>query len=195
MTSGPEVDGIELLPCGREPHVAWDHARAGAPDAHEWQCPYCTAVREQYETLAAASSAYLGEPAVLPAGLVDSVMRTVRAELRPGRPLPLPTPVGTATVIDTAMANALRLVLDGDPAVVAHRLRIEPAELPDGADGVRPLHIWISVSISYEHYSAHGDRTVRDRVTESAAQLFGQRLSRVDIDVVDVFTTRAGGDR
>lgn len=191
---GPANQSERRLPCGRGADAAWQHAADGLPDDHERQCPYCTAVREQYESLAAASAAYTAAPITAPPGLIDTVMRTVLVELRPGTPISLPSTTGTAHIASTALATAVRSMLDRDPAVITYRCVIDTADEPGTPSvlpraGLAPLTVRLSVSVSYEHYSRHRDGAVRERVIDTVHSLFGRHVGIVDIDIIDVFAT------
>lgn len=131
--------------------------------------------------LAAAREAFVSRPVAPAADLVAAPMRVVTRELRPSRRLALAS--GFAT--DLAVASAVRLVLDGDPAIVARRCRVEEG------DGTGWL-VQLTVAASYAHYQRHGDAVIRNRVATAVRDLFGVDVAAVDIEIVDVFTGAPG---
>lgn len=174
------------LPCGRDAGEVWDAAGAGLLDEHVLECEFCRAIVAQRDALAAASDAYVRRTPKPPEGLTETVMQGVGAEQRLGRLLPVPTDEVAARLLvaETAIANAVRIVLDGDPAVIARRCRIEGY---DPAVGVR---LWLTVAVSFAHFSRHGEDAVRARVVQAVGDLFELAVARVDLDVVDVFVDR-----
>jgi hypothetical protein len=190
-TDGPDVPtgGDEvLLPCGRDATDVWDAADAPA-DEHQRHCPHCGAVRAERAGLEDASTAFLSatEVASTPARLLGQVMRTVTDELRPGRPLPLRTDTGTASVTDVAVGNAVRSVLDGDASFVVRRFSAE------AVGDEHAVRVWLSIAVSYEHFARHGDALARARVVAAIERLFDLRVESVEIDIVDVVSEPSDG--
>ena len=195
MSTSPEHG----LPCGRDSLSVWENARNDTHDQHEATCPYCQGVYEQFRILAIASDPYLAQAITAPPSLIATAMRTVLAELRPGRPLPIPSDAGPAFITDTALAAALRAALDADPAVITHRCRIDTVDLPETVRSAPntstqqptppPLAVQLSVAVSYEHYTRHGESVVRTRVIDTGRNLFAQQIDTVDIEIIDVFST------
>lgn len=183
-TGGDEV----LLPCGTDATDVWD-AAAAPPDEHQRHCPHCRAIRAERAELEDASTAFLSQTDVpsAPTRLVGHVMRAVADELRPGRPLPLRTDTGRAFVTDVAVGNALRSVLDGDPAFVLRRFSAEPV----GDEHV--VRVWLSIAASFEHFARHGDAVIRACVIDTIGRLFDLRVESVEIDIVDVVTGPPAG--
>lgn len=77
-------DDHDQLPCGTSADALLDHLRKGTVTGHERTCPHCRAAAEEFRPLLAALDSE-GE-ITAPPGLLDDVMRTVRAEGVPGRP-------------------------------------------------------------------------------------------------------------
>lgn len=167
------------LECGRDPETVAEHAAAGTLDDHERECPYCGQVAS-----AVGLSQSLGRQAA-EAGeagpsrdLVAGVMKSVRAELRHARQLPLPTPEGAAFVTDHVVATVLRDALDSARGLVVRSCRVEmdaaglgvrldtlgrwPADLTRAADDARTL------------------------VREVVQREFGMGMGAVDVAVVDL---------
>ncbi len=68
---------IELLACGRDAVLVWDRAEAGrAPDAHERDCPYCSAVYADARRLDAAVHRMAVAPVAPPPAVLETVMGT-----------------------------------------------------------------------------------------------------------------------
>jgi hypothetical protein len=170
----------DLLPCGESATAVWDDAVD--PD-HVAGCEFCTSVVEA-RALVGPRAAEL-PPVEPPRALLEGVMRTVVAELRPAVRIPLPGVAGAA-VTTTALAAGLRLVLDDDPGVLVRRLRVEPAD----ADG--QVHVGLVVAVSWEHATAGADAALRARVADTARRLFGLVVAGVDIAVVDLIDLPAG---
>ena len=178
------TDEGTVLPCGRDTAEVWD-AAGRDPDAHTRDCVHCAAVRARHDLLGQASAAYTAAAPPAPAALVDSVMRTVRTELRPGRPIGLASDAGPASAVDTAVTTALAASLDDDPAFALRRCRVEAQPAGAAAPGVR---VALAIAVSYEHFAQHGDDAVRGRVVAAMARLFDLRVASVEIEIVDVLT-------
>ena len=131
-------------------------------------------------------------------GLVPAVMETVWAELRPGQLIPLPGSDGTLLVTETAVGNALVAHLDGLPELLVRRCAVRyqvpgtddgesvgadsHAAGPDGA-----LHIALTAAVAYGTATDDLTQRIRSVLTLGAEQLFGLRVWRVDVDIVDVY--------
>ncbi|WP_328394430.1 anti-sigma factor family protein [Nocardia sp. NBC_00416] len=178
------------LPCGRELEQVWarlDQIEQGHPDAHEATCPYCRAAYESLLALRAATSELLAEPDTAPPDMVGRIMSAVRAEVRRGRTLDLPTPrAGSVEVSEQAVAAILRFAADSVPGVRARRCRIR--EAGTGPDGARLLDVEMTVAVHL------GPRTlgellpeVRTRITAALPDRVGAVLHRLDLHVGDLY--------
>lgn len=136
--AGP-VAAIEPLACGRDAAEVWDHAVEGTLDAHERECPHCRAAAADALGLDDVVHRMAAERPVPPPSVLDGVMQavvdTVTAELRPQDLLPLDSPAGPARLSRPAAARVLRHVVDGMDGMRARSCRIEPAG--SGTDGAR----------------------------------------------------------
>lgn len=176
---------IAELPCGRDAALIWERDE---PDAHELECPHCTAVFEDARGMHAAVARLAARPVPPPPGVVDRVMDAVRAELRPLDPLALPSPLGPAAIGRPAAATVLRQVVDGMAGVRARSCRIEQLE-PD-VDGVAPLAVSMSVLARFGLDLNAVTARVRQMVIAAGEQALGLPVLRVDIEVVDLLEER-----
>lgn len=187
----PEASDSEyLLPCERSVEQVWqrlDAVSAGHADEHEAQCPHCAAARESLLVLRAATRELVEEPDTPPPAMADRIMSAVRAEVRRGRMVSLPTPhSGTIEVSDQAIAVVLRYSADTVPGVRARGCRID--EHGPGPDGRHSIAVTMSIAVR------HGDTAVeqavpqvRERVRAAASARAGLALERLDIAVVDIY--------
>ena len=146
-------------------------------------------------------------------GLLPAVMETVWAELRPGQLIPLPGSDGTLLVTETAVGNALVAHLDGLPELLVRRcaVRYQVPSDADGADGAGAgesggggadgdgadfggtgspdgtLQIALTAAVAYGTATDDLIRRSRSVLALGAEQLFGLRVWRVDVEIVDVF--------
>ena len=141
-------------------------------------------------------------------GLLPAVMETVWAELRPGQLIPLPGSDGTLLVTETAVGNALVAHLDGLPELLVRRcaVRYQVPSDADGADGAGAgesggdgadgggadspdgtLKIALTAAVAYGTATDDLIRRIRSVLALGAEQLFGLRVWRVDVEIVDVF--------
>lgn len=170
-----------LLPCGRDPLAVSEHAAAGTLDEHERECEYCQAV-----VAATALSARLGsemtaiEPVAPHRDLVPAVMRSVRAELRTARQIPVTTGEGAAFVTDHVVATVLRDALDAAGGLVVSSCRVD---LP--ADG--GLTVRVEALGRYPDDLARGAAAARDLVVATLQREFGiVATGGVDVAVIDL---------
>ena len=76
------------------------------------------------ELLARATAGLRGETPAPPRGLTETVMRRVRADLRPGSTFTMPCAEGTARVTEAVLRDELVDALDREGSVVVHECGI-----------------------------------------------------------------------
>jgi uncharacterized alkaline shock family protein YloU len=169
------------LPCGRYVEDVLDELDTGAISPHTPYCPHCTTALRGIEALNAATRELLRDPAEPPAGLLDRIMTAVRAEVRRGDSLALPTEHGAAEISTRAVASLLRFAADTVPGVLARQCRLIPTSQ---ADTVR-----IEMSLSLRYGSAMGRLVteVRDRVAAAMSANIGLRADTIDVEIVDLW--------
>jgi hypothetical protein len=118
-------------------------------------------------------------------GLLPAVMQTVRAELRPGRLIPLPGSDGTLLVTETAVGNALVAHLDGLPELLVRRCTVRHQE----STGQRPGSLDVALTAAVAYGTQTGDlvNRIRSIISVGAQQLFGLVVGHVDVEFVDVY--------
>lgn len=187
-----------LLPCGRPVEGMWERLEdpGAVPDDHERECPHCQTARSSLLALAEATRAVLADEALgPPPALHARIMSAVRAEVRRGQRLPLtPGRLGPVDVSEQAVAVVLRFAADAVDGVRARRCRL----LLDGASsGTTPsgvptaptaLRVEMSLALRYAPGTsiALAD-AVRARVVAAADAHVGLDVTRVDIEVEDVY--------
>lgn len=172
------------LPCERDVEQVWerlDAVGAGLADEHELTCPHCRAARESLLALREATSELVAEEDVPSPDLFGRIMLAVRAEVRHGSMVRLPTPEpGFVEVSEQAVAAVLRYAADTVDGVRARRCRVRT-----GSGGIE-VDLTLAVSLR----NAAGDEAlarVRERVTAAAAARVGLPLARLDLLVDDVY--------
>ncbi|MFC4942298.1 Asp23/Gls24 family envelope stress response protein [Pseudonocardia sp. GCM10023141] len=181
--------GAELLACGRDAALVWDRAESGAePDAHERDCPHCTAAFADARGLDAVVNRMAAQVVEPPATVLDRVLGAVRSELRPWDVLALASPHGPARLSRPAAAAVLRDVVDRMGGVRARSCRIEQAT------GELTAHIAITVTAQFGVDIATVTARVRQMVIAAGEQALGVPVARVDIEVVDVYGDTVHGD-
>jgi hypothetical protein len=112
-TDAARLGGDERLPCGRLVSHAWERAGVASDqaDPHTADCAFC---RQAVEGLTALDNATRTLRAERPSAhtVADRVVRAVRAEVRPGRMLPLDDPARELRIAETAVAKVLRRAAD-----------------------------------------------------------------------------------
>ncbi|GAA4676071.1 hypothetical protein GCM10023215_05190 [Pseudonocardia yuanmonensis] len=202
-TSGPADERIEPLACGRDAADVWDHAVEGTLDPHERECPHCRAAAADALGLDGVVHRMAAERPVPPPSVLDGVMQavldTVTAELRPQDLLALDSPAGPARLSRPAAARVLRHVVDGMDGMRARSCRIEPVAA--GANGGRPLGngsgtagadpfgvtVAITVTARFGVDLASVTARVRQMVVAAGEQALGVPVRSVDIAVVDLW--------
>ncbi|MGW4520989.1 Asp23/Gls24 family envelope stress response protein [Amycolatopsis sp. NPDC004378] len=173
------------LPCERDVEQVWerlDAVGAGLADEHELTCPHCRTARESLLALREATAELVAEEDVPPPDLFGRIMSAVRAEVRRGSMVPLPTPEpGLVEVSEQAVAAVLRYAADTVDGVRARRCRVRTV-----AGGVVEVDLTLAVSLR----NATGGEAlslVRERVTAAAAARVGLTLAKLDLLVDDLF--------
>ncbi|WP_256668054.1 Asp23/Gls24 family envelope stress response protein [Nocardia cyriacigeorgica] len=184
-----------VLPCGRELEQVWDRldaVEAGHADEHELSCPHCAAARDSLLALRAATRQMIEEP-VPPPDLVGRIMSAVRAEVRRGRTLDVPTPEpGAVEVSEQAVSTVLRYAADSVPGVRARRCRVRPAGV--GADGEHVVDVDLSIAVRFGPTAvAELMSIVRERVTAALPARIGLILHRLDLTIVDIYEDPSAG--
>ncbi|MFD9892534.1 Asp23/Gls24 family envelope stress response protein [Amycolatopsis sp. NPDC059027] len=186
------------LPCGRELERVWermDVVGAGLADEHELSCPHCRVARESLLALREATQELVAEPEATPPDLVGRIMSAVRAEVRRGQMLSLPsTELGPVEVSEQAVAVVLRYAADSVGGVRARRCRVRA--VGEGPHGESVVEVELTLAVSLRN-AAGGEALsqVRDRVTAAAAARVGLVLAKLDLVMVDVYEETAGDDR
>ncbi|MBR8742228.1 hypothetical protein [Nocardiopsis sp. MG754419] len=170
-------DDHDRLPCGTSPDALLEHLRADAATAHERTCPHCRAAAEEFGPLLAALA---DRPLVTaPPGLLDDVMRAVRAEGRSVGAVPLGEGASGRTEIRrSAVAAMLRATVRPAGELVLGRCHVERTD--DGIVVSATARVLVGVPIP----EATG-RARRD-MTSFVHERLGLRVARIDIDVTDV---------
>jgi hypothetical protein len=180
------------LPCERDVEQVWerlDAVGAGLADEHELTCPHCRAARESLLALREATSELVAEVDAPSPDLFGRIMSAVRAEVRRGQLLPLPSPEpGTVEVSEQAVAAVLRYAADTVDGIRARRCRIR-----DIGGGVVEVELTLAVKLG----NATGGEAlakVRERVTAAAAARVGLTLAKLDLLVDDIFAEDTAGE-
>ena len=182
------TQGYEL-PCGRDVETVWarlDEVDAGHADAHELDCPHCRAARESLRVLRSVTEQLIADDSAPSPGLTGRIMSAVRAEVRRGDLVRLPTgEPGAARVSEAAIAAVLRFAADQVPGVRARRCRVRPAD-EDPPGDAQAIEVRMTIAVSYRHFTGALDQ-VRERIEAAATGRIGVRLARLDLTVDDVY--------
>jgi hypothetical protein len=182
------TEGYEL-PCGRDVETVWerlDEVDAGHADAHELDCPHCRAARESLRVLRSVTEALVADDSAPSPGLTGRIMSAVRAEVRRGDLVRLPTQEpGGARVSEAAIAAVLRFAADQVPGVRARRCRVQTID-DELTDDAQAIEVRMTIAVSYRHFTGALD-LVRARIEAAATSRIGVRLARLDLTVDDVY--------
>jgi hypothetical protein len=169
-----------VLPCERRLDDIWQRVEQ-SPDEHEQTCPHCTAARQSLLVLRDATRQLAEEPVPQPVGLTGRIMAAVRADIRRGRMLPLPSTSGD--ISEQAVAVVLRFAADSVPGVRARRCTVRATDT--GA-----VEIELSLALRYGG-TAPAERMlaqVRERVADAAEAGIGLRVARCDLVLADLYS-------
>lgn len=194
MALTSQTDGRHVLPCGRDIEDLWRRLPAAADppaDTHEAGCPHCRTARASLLALADATRAVFDDRSLVPSpALRDRIMSAVRAEVRRGQRLPLPSgALGPVDVSEQAVATVLRFAADTIDGVRARRCRlrrIDGDEHPQGS-------VLVEMSVALRYRADTGIdlvAAVRERVVAAAQAHVGLEVTRVDVEVEDVYLDR-----
>lgn len=169
------------LPCGRYVEDVLDELDTGAVSPHTRDCPHCATALRGIEALTEATRAMVDDPAEPPAGLLDRIMTAVRAEVRRGDSLALPTPHGAAWISTRAVASLLRYAADTVPGVRARHCRLVATD--------RPGSVRVEMSLSLRYGGALDElvEEVRARLASAMSGHIGLRADSIDLEIVDLW--------
>jgi hypothetical protein len=170
------------LPCGRTVEAVWADLEADRVTAHGLDCPHCTTTRASLSQLAEATRLLVDDPAELPAGMLDTIMAAVRADLSLAHTIELPTGAAYVDISFHALAAVLRYVVDGVDGVRAHECRIEPVPHEPGT-----VRVWMSVSLRFGSGRVAALGEARRRVAVALPERIGLRLDTLDFEVADIW--------
>lgn len=176
MAVDPFDDHDPLL-CGTSIDELLEHLTKGSPTEHERTCPHCRAVSVELRPLVEAVSSL--PRATAPPGLLDDVMREVRADARSTRVLSLAEGASGRTEIrHSAMSAMLRASVDPARGLFVGRCRIERTS--EGVTVSATARVLAGTPIPEAGDGARRDMAafIRDRL--------GLGVARVDINVTDV---------
>ena len=175
------------LPCERDLEQVWARLdEDGSVDEHELTCPHCLAARESLLALRAATQELAAEEEAPSPDLFGRIMSAVRAEVRRGQMVRLPTPeAGFVEVSEQAVAAVLRFAADSVEGVRARRCRVRTTSVsPDGSSVVE---VTLTLAVSLRNAAGGEALTlVRERVTAAAAARVGLTLARLDLQVDEI---------
>jgi hypothetical protein len=179
---------LPILPCGRYVEELWERLDRLPADRHARRCPHCQAASGGLHALREATRG-LARQRIEPApDLTRRIMAAVRAEVRRGRDLPLPTGGGSATIGESAVAAVLRFAADQTPGVRARGCRIEAVPEQPGRIRVR-----LGLAVRYGLAVDEAVAVTRPNLTAVAEAFLGLTIDRVDIVVEDVLTESGDG--
>ena len=178
-------DDPDQLPGGTSADALLEHLRAGTTPGHERTCPHCQAAAEEFRPLLSAldSAAGDGRGITAPPGLLDDVMRAVRAEGRSKETLRLPDRgsgegSGDTRIRHSAVSAMLRACVDPAEGLIVGRCRITRA--PEG------LVIAATARVLTGTVIPDATAAARRAMVGFVEDRLGLRVARVDIDVTDV---------
>ncbi len=208
-----EVTGRgERLACGAELGQLVDQVAEATPPAdlaHQAACPHCRAALEELESVWGEVRDLARQPVAVPAGVVEAVMRRVRAEhAAESVVIPLETIVprlvrhalltgerGTTQIADSVVAAVVRRAAvrvagvhsvgaaGGLDAVVGRLAGQAGVEVE--VEGHR-VTAALAIVVLYGYAIPEVVKAVRERVVEAVEQIAGLEAAAIDITVVDV---------
>ncbi|WP_020663893.1 hypothetical protein [Amycolatopsis benzoatilytica] len=174
------------LPCGRDMDTVWDQLDLDA-DEHARNCAHCRTAREGLLALRSATRELIQEPDPTPPDLVGRIMSAVRAEVRRGQMLDLPsTEPGGVEVSSQAIAVVLRYAADSAGDVRARRVRVHQVGVDDSGAAQVAAELTLAVRLG----NTDGAETlarVRELVSAAATARIGIELVSLDLLVEDVY--------
>lgn len=178
MALEPPDDGDRgLLPCGNGEDTLVRNLMDGRTTDHEAHCPHCRAAARDLAPLVSALNEPEAEATTAPAGLVDDVMRAIRAERGSRRSLVLGGPgPGTTRIRESAVAAMARFAARGVPGVVVGRCRVRRE-----TDG---LTVSLTARVAQGTPIAEAAEDVRGAVREVLEDRLRLPVTRIDIEVV-----------
>ncbi|MFE6774485.1 hypothetical protein [Streptomyces sp. NPDC057702] len=196
----PHTDEDETLLCGRSLSAVWEAEEA---DEHTATCPYCRealaglGVLDRYVREARAEREPPAE------AITDRVMNLVRAELRPGRMLPLGEPVDDAWIAEVAAAKVFRETAESLPGVFAGSCKVMPIDpaaarralLPGAPRHRGPMRVSLELTAALEWTVPDLAARVRQLVADAARDVVGMDIAEIDVSVVDVLGDDLGDVR
>jgi uncharacterized alkaline shock family protein YloU len=209
-----DVQG-KLLPCGTELATLIDQVAEGLPperSRHQQRCPHCQAALEQLGQVWGFVREVAREDIVRPPGLVESVVRRIKHELRAlGQLIPLEAvvprlvrhalltgPGGVTRIADTVVARLVARIVRDTPGVYALSVRGMSAFSAGSHGGLatRGVSVWVDrhrVDIEIRIVIEYGRRVpvvsavVRDRVACWIERATGLEPGQIDIRIDDVY--------
>lgn len=178
------------LPCDRELEQVWERLDAvgeGLADEHELSCPHCMTARESLLALREATQELVSEIEQPSPDLVGRIMSAVRAEVRRGQMVGLPTSEpGVVEVSEQAVAVVLRYAADSVAGIRARRCRVRTVGVGEAGESLVEVELTLAVSI---HNATGGEALdrVRERVSVAAAARVGLQLVKLDLMVDDIY--------
>lgn len=179
-----------LLDCGKtldELSVYLDAGRRPYDPTVE-TCPECLNALDMLSRVGDLSRMLIADDAVhLPASgesWFERVLSSIRADLRPGRSIPLAHPdVRVAiTVTEAAVKTLIRTAGDAVPGVVVGRASITGDVEQVGA----PVQIHVTASVAFGVHIPEAARELRDAVERSIVQHTELALTAVDVTIDDL---------
>lgn len=185
MAMNTTADGY-LLPCGRDAEQVWEHLERGSTDEHERACVHCATARRSLAALREITQVLVADDAAPPPDLTGRIMNAVRAELRRGTTVALPTgEPGEVEVSSRAVAVVLRFAADGVPGVRARRCKL--VRLGAAENGGDEVAVELGIAVAHRSMNDQVLAEVRRRVLAAARSRVGLTVARLDLVVDDLY--------
>ncbi|CAL9482521.1 hypothetical protein SUDANB121_03083 [Nocardiopsis dassonvillei] len=177
MALEPPDDGADgLLPCGNGEDALVRNLVEGRTTEHEAHCPHCRAATRDLAPLVSVLREPGTDAVAAPAGLVDDVMRVIRAD-RGRRTLVLGGPgPGTTRIRESAVAALARFAARGAPGTLVGRCRVGRER-----DG---LSVALAVRVAHGTPIAEAAEDLRRAVRDVLEDRLGLPVLRIDVEVV-----------
>jgi uncharacterized alkaline shock family protein YloU len=171
------------LPCGRSVEELVDEVDAGRTSQHSLRCEHCATAERSLRQLSEATVALVDDEPAPPPGLLDKIMRAVRAEIRRGDVVDMPGEFGPVQISEQAIAVVLRYAADTVTGVRARRCHVEvDDEDPEAVSVLLALSLRYGVGPAEDLIAA-----VRARISAALSGQIGVRASAVDLVLEDVW--------